>query len=406
MVRTAALLVLFSGAAPALEFAAGVELPAAAGVKFRRCLDRPSVSPGGARELTLVVVAEGTRRVVVIPEIDGAAQKGVPAQIARGKPARVNIAVPEGAQSVSFRCAGEEEAFLGLAKEALAALPELPAPPAPALPELPDAPAAPPPEAAPAPPLPLPEPAAKPTERVLTARREEEKPPPPPVAAPQPAPPPAMPSGLSGRFTLVAHAGAARSSERFTAPATLGHLGAELAFRALPELPILLAVDWRASKQGYMVGGLRPDGRNAFNPEVDEQRTDLSLSSGWDFGPLLVKDGRLTALPTLGVRYVGVRNGNFPVDLFGIEIGARLRFALSPGLTLLGGASGTLNVMKKKATLSAVGRPTSEVALHAGLALPLAGGHALELLYVGDILPMAYDTRVAHGASVGVRSAF
>src|SRR2546430_6289611 len=51
-----------------------------------------------------------------------------------------------------------------------------------------------------------------------------------------------------------------------------------------------------------------------FRSQVDEQRTDFSLSSGYDFGPLLLKSGRLLAMPTLGARYLGVRNGSFPVE--------------------------------------------------------------------------------------------
>jgi hypothetical protein len=202
------------------------------------------------------------------------------------------------------------------------------------------------------------------------------------------------------------HAGGERTSETFTSPVALGHAGAEVSYRVLKDLPLRLAGDWRASRQGYLVAGLSSSSRSAFSPEVDEQRVDTSLTAGYDLGPLLLSSGRLAVLPSAGLHYLAVRNGTFPVDLFGPEFGLSSRFAISPALYVTGAVATTFNALKKKGTLSAVGRPFADVAINAGIGLPLAGGHALELQYVGDVLPMTYDTRVAHGASVGVRSAF
>jgi hypothetical protein len=449
----AALLAISASAARAEEFSGGVVLKGSSG-KFARCSGKPTVSVAGAKELTLLVRAEGkSRRVVVIPEVDGAALKAMPVAVQSSsdksdkgnrlsKVAKVTIALPDGAQSAGFRCLGADDAFLAVAPAAPEALPDLPgaagaepalpAPAATASSDLPDLPAstpspavkapeadpelpalppskpAPTAEAEPPAPLPqLPSPEELAASRTITATKVSDKPAEAAAEKHDAAEPLPAPSGEPGdRFVLALRGGGGRSSETFTNPVALGFAGGELGYRLAPRIPIQLAGEWRASKQGYLVGGLRSDGKSAFNPEVDEQRADVALTSGYDFGPAIMKSGRLFLMPMGGVRYIGVRNGTFPVDLFGPELGVRSRFSLSQGLYLAAGVETTFNAMKKKGTLSAVGRPFADVAIQAGVGMPLAGGHSLELQYVGDVLPMTYDTRVSHGAAVGVRSSF
>src|SRR5436305_1735344 len=129
----------------AQEFSGSATFDGSPGVKFARCSEKPSLQVEGKRSLSLLVRAEGrARRLVVIPEIDGNAQKGKALSITRsplksdkGKAlsleAHLELQLPAGAKSVSFHCVGADDAFLGVRPADLAALPELPSgPPAPA----------------------------------------------------------------------------------------------------------------------------------------------------------------------------------------------------------------------------------------------------------------------------------
>jgi len=147
---------------------------------------------------------------------------------------------------------------------------------------------------------------------------------------------------------------------------------------------------------------------NSFGKEVETDRLgashfDTLLTAGYDLGPWLRGDGRLSALPYLGAQYSALRNGGFPLDLFGVAVGARARWALSSSLAVQGGVRWAYNLLKGS-TLSAVGTPVSDLLIEAGISLPLAGGYAFDVGYRGDVLSLTYDTRVAHGMAVGVHT--
>lgn len=422
-----------AGAARAQEFSGNLTFDGSPGVKFVRCSERPSLKVSGTKWLTLLVRTEGhARKLVLVPEVDGVSLKGVPVSTSRsplksdkGKQlsleATVDLELPDGAKEVRFRCLDSDDAVLGVkpgvkpAPNAELSLADIPLPPLQVAP--------PPPGAAAAPatttvsakkatlPADLPLDDLKPVEKVQVVVETKPKP-----AAPSgpdvllPGAPPTSDGSQRRKLTFALRGGAQRSAETYTEPTSSGMLAGEVSYSFIPRVPLRLAADWRKSTQGYLVGGLKANGQSAFAPAVDEQRTDLSLTGGYDLGALITSNGRWMLQPALGVRYLGVRNGTFPVDLFGPEFGLRTRFALSDGLYLFGDGTVTVNVMKKKGTLSAVGRPVSDISFSGGIGLPLPGalaaGHALELQYVGDVLPMAYDTRVSHGAALGVRSEF
>lgn len=207
------------------------------------------------------------------------------------------------------------------------------------------------------------------------------------------------------RFGVDLHAGALRSAENDTAAATLGELGVDFAYHAGPQLSLLASVDGRLSRQSYQARQTALDGRGLAHAQVDEQRLDAFLGAGYDVGPWLVKSGRLELVPMLGGQATLVRNTGFPLDLAGPSAGARARFALSSAFALQAGARFTYNLLKKD-TLSVVGTPVSDLALQAGVSLPLAGQYSFDVGYQGDVLALHYDTRVAHGVAVGFHAGF
>lgn len=242
-----------------------------------------------------------------------------------------------------------------------------------------------------------------PLSRTITARPATAELP----AAPAPlsASEPAASAGSWDRFGLDLRLGAERSSERYTAPSTLGGGGAELAWWAKRHVPILASVDLRLSHQAYSGVQRSLDGRGPAGADVDETRLEVLAGSGYDFGPMLLQSGRLVALPLLGVHYLGLRNGAFPGDLAGLDLGGRVRYALSPGVGLSGSFGWTYNLLSATSA-SLVGAPKSHIGVQAGLSLPLPGGYSLELAYRGDFLAFHYDLRASHGATVGFHSSF
>jgi hypothetical protein len=252
----------------------------------------------------------------------------------------------------------------------------------------------------------------------LTAPSALPPPPPPPLAPLTPAPAKlssetrpkvtvVAPAESSARpvVTLDLRAGADRSSESYTSPVALGRFGAELAYFAMPLLPVMLDFDLGFSRQQYQARQIAGDGHSLARAELDERRFDTALTAGYDLGPWLRGDGRLSALPFLGVQYSAFRNGGFPLDLFGVAAGARARWTLSPAIALQGGLRWAYNLLKGT-TLSAVGTPASDLLLQAGISLPLSGGYAFDVGYRGDVLSLTYDTRVSHGMALGVHSGF
>jgi hypothetical protein len=207
------------------------------------------------------------------------------------------------------------------------------------------------------------------------------------------------------RFDLDLRAGAQRSSENYTGPSTQGQVGLDFGFRVKPLLPILVSLDGRLSRQAYQARQSAQDGRGPSHADLDEQRFDAFLGAGYDLGPWLLKSGRLLFMPILGGQYTGIRNSAFPLDLAGVAVGARVRWALSQAFALQAAARWTYNLLKKD-TLSVVGSPVSDLGLRAGVSLPLAGDYAFDVGYQGDVLAMHFDTRVSHGVSVGMHSSF
>ena len=413
---------LLAPAARAAEpaFTGGLELPGSPGLLFQRCAESKQVKATGPRDLTFTVRASSKSKLLELtPLIDGAAQKPRsfepvadtgrgPRGVTLTKPLKIAIPVPAGDHQVGLRCSGADEVWIGLPSGSDLAL-DLGVAPAPHT-------AAPPAPAALAPP-PLPEALPLDTSPLPSAKKEETR-----LITATPARPPETAAATSvattsqgqggdapPRWSLEFRAGGDRSSESYTDSSTVGHFGGEVGFRPIPRVPILLGADLRLSTQRYRVGGLGTDGSSGYAPAVSEQRTDVYAASGYDLGDLLLHDllgGRFSAIPLGGLHYLGIRNGTFPADFLGVEFGLRLRYALSPGLTLLAGGATAFNFLHKHDTLSAVGRPFAVTTLRLGLALPIAGGHALELEYEGDLLAMTYDTRVSHGVSLGLRSVF
>ena len=397
--------VLQASAARAAEpaFTDGLDLPGSPGFLFQRCAESQPVKVIGPRDLAFTVRASSkSKHLEITPQLDGAAQKSRtfdpvadtgkgPRGVTLTRPLKVTIAVPAGEHQVGLRCSAADEVWVGLPTGADLALdlglPDVSAPPTPVKKEAEHTIAA----------APVKPAADAPGAATVTAS----------VTAA--APGQGQGSSTPGRWSLTFRAGGDRSFETYTDPNAVGHFGAEGSFRPIPRVPILLGGDWRLSTQRYRVGGLNGNGSSSYSPSVSEQRADVYAASGYDVGDLLLHDllgGRFSAIPTGGLHYLGVRNGTFPVDFVGIEFGLRLRYALSPGLALLASGATAFNFLKKQETLSAVGRPFAVTTLRLGLSLPIAGGHALEVEYEGDLLAMTYDRRVSHGVSLGLRSAF
>ena len=207
------------------------------------------------------------------------------------------------------------------------------------------------------------------------------------------------------RWNLDLHLGAERSSESYTAANTIGGGGVELAYDLTPRVPILASGDFALAQQSYTSVQRGLDGGGPARADLNEQRIDALLASGYDFGPSLDKSGRLVALPMLGVHYLGLRNGAFPADLAGVDLLGRLQYALSAGFALTGTVGWTYNQLSSTSS-SLAGAPKSDIAIQAGVSLPLAGNYAFEVAYRGDFLAFKYDLRASHGATVGVHSSF
>lgn len=268
--------------------------------------------------------------------------------------------------------------------------------------------------------LPLTGGAAKPAEAKPSLAPLTVAPSAPPTGVPSAPPPPVLadqgrtkvqlpdrrpePEDFRHRFSLDIRVGADRSAESYTAAAALGRVGAQVAYRALPLLPVMLDFDLGFSRQQYQARQV--GSQLTLAPvDLDERRADTALTAGYDFGPWLRDDGRLSALPFLGLQYSALRNGGFPLDLFGPAVGVHARWELSSALALQGGFRWAYNLLKGS-TLSSVGTPVSDLLLQAGISLPLPGGYAFDAGYRGDLLARTYDTRVSHGMALGVHTVF
>ncbi len=204
-------------------------------------------------------------------------------------------------------------------------------------------------------------------------------------------------------WTVTLLAGAERGSEKFTESATLAHLGLEATRAAWVTAFAILQLDWRISRQTYLLG--QPSaGASSNASRVDEQRWDALFGVGYDFGPLL-QTPRLVLAPVVGLKYVRLQNTAFPADLFGVDLGGRVRYSLSQAVAAHASFGWMYNLVHAS-FFSALGSPLGQFGIRAGLDFPLAGGYALSLDYQGDILTFDYSYRVAHGAAAGFGKSF
>ena len=201
-------------------------------------------------------------------------------------------------------------------------------------------------------------------------------------------------------WNVSAFGGAERSGESDTEVVVQSHFGIDTTRTLAPQVLALARFDWRSAQQPYVPDpGADPNQRIT----LDEQRYDLAAGAGYDVGPALGSES-LSLVPTLGVQYVGIRNGTFPFDLFGAEIGARAQFPL---FWRLGGEVGLAYAYNflSQSTNSALGTLKSHFNGRLGVALPL-GRFAVSLDYRNDILNFSHTDRVAHGATLGFGSSF
>jgi hypothetical protein len=195
-------------------------------------------------------------------------------------------------------------------------------------------------------------------------------------------------------------AGAERATEQYLPDTTsLTHLGLS-GFRSFDRWQLRASLDFRSSKQGYVIGRPSSDGSSQPPTVLDEQRWEGSLGAGYDVGPRMVESGRLQFMPTLAFKYLTLQNDAFPTNLFGLEVGGRFAWELSSAVSAVAEGGYTFNFVNSD-TESALGSPKGFGWWAGGLMLPLAGGYALELKYTGNVLAFQYVYRVAHGAALG-----
>ncbi|TMA25454.1 MAG: autotransporter outer membrane beta-barrel domain-containing protein [Deltaproteobacteria bacterium] len=373
----------------------------------------------GPAKLRFAVRAESSVPAAIVAELDGkvAARRSLPkvadpqatseSGLVLSKAARFAVSVPAGKHTVVLRWPwnAEGDALVAIsgvriAKERALVLPSLPS-----LPGENELPKLVPPESPPlqiaAAPKAVPPPAAEP-------------PPPPPVAVPAAVPPPPAvsarvatpalafrpePAWDHGVWSMMLFGGAARSNQDFTAAATLARFGLEASRTLWITGLALFEFDWSASRQAYVLG--QP---GAANSPIDEYRYDVLAGIGYDFGHLLGLP-RLTAAPVIGLKYMRLENSAFPADLFGVDLMARLRYALSQAVAVHANFGWAYNLVHPS-RFSALGSLLGQFGVRAGLDFPLAGGYALALDYRGDVLTFDYSTRVSHGASAGFGRSF
>ena len=213
-----------------------------------------------------------------------------------------------------------------------------------------------------------------------------------------------FPSDFEGKerpsWAVSAYGGAERSSEDDTDAIVQSRFGIE-ASRVLAARTFAVArFDWRSGKQPYVPDpGANPNQRIT----LDEQRYDATLGAGYDFGNALWGDD-FSLVPTLGLSYLGIRNGTFPVDLIGPDVGAQARFHLFWRLSAQAAFAYAYNLASPE-TRSALGTIKGHISSRGGLLLPL-GRFAVSLDYRNDILSFSHTYRVAHGATLGFGSSF
>ena len=208
------------------------------------------------------------------------------------------------------------------------------------------------------------------------------------------------PRGSQSAWNVSAHGGAERSSESDTDAIVQSRFGIDASRLVAPRLLAIARFDWRSAKQPYV-----PDPGANTNQRItlDEQRYDAALAIGYDVGDAIWGDG-FSLVPSLGAQYLGIRNGTFPVDLIGADLGAQARFPLFWRLSAQIGFAYAYNFASPD-TRSALGTLRSHISTRGGLMLPL-GRFGISLDYRNDVLSFSHTYRVAHGATLGFGSSF
>ena len=202
-------------------------------------------------------------------------------------------------------------------------------------------------------------------------------------------------------WSVSLFAGAERATERYVADATsLTRLGLSGSRWFAGQWQVLASLDFRTSKQAYVIGRPSADGSPRPPALLDEQRWEGDLGIGYDTGPRIVESGRMLLMPTLSFKYLTLQNDAFPANLLGLEIGGRFAWELSSAVTVHAEGGYTFNFTESD-TQSALGAPKGLGRWVAGLRLPLNGGFALELNYVGNVLAFSNAFRFANGAALG-----
>ena len=212
---------------------------------------------------------------------------------------------------------------------------------------------------------------------------------------------PVIAPGEKPLWSVSLFAGAERATERYVADATsLTRLGLAGSRWFAGQWQLLASLDFHSSKQAYVINRPSADGSPRPAALLDEQRWEGDLGIGYDTGPRLVESGRMLLMPTLSFKYLTLQNDAFPTQLFGLEIGGRFAWELSSAVTVHAEGGYTFNFTEGD-TQSALGAPKGLGRWAAGLRLPLNGGFALELNYVGNVLAFRNVFRVANGAALG-----
>ncbi|MBS2022772.1 MAG: hypothetical protein JST92_10200 [Deltaproteobacteria bacterium] len=209
-----------------------------------------------------------------------------------------------------------------------------------------------------------------------------------------------------GPWWVEIKAGAERGSERYIEGDTsLTHLGAAGAWNFYGNWQMIGNFDFRSSTQGYVINTPSSNGQARPPSQLDEQRYDGRLGVGFDTGPKIAESGRLMLMPTLAVNFLSLQNSAFPTSFFGLEAGLQASWELSRAVIIKGSIDYAFN-FAESTTQSAVGAPKGHVGATAGLVLPLEGGYALSLNYVGDFLAFRNVYRVANGGALGFSTTF
>ncbi len=206
------------------------------------------------------------------------------------------------------------------------------------------------------------------------------------------------------QWFLLVHLGAESATERYTDSVVDGRAGVELSRRLFENQLALLSMDARTVRQPYRQNVATPGSPNSTSG-IDEQRYDVRLGYGYDFGSKLVGADRLV-FALLGVaEYQRWQNPVYPANYFGLGFGAQARLLLAGPFAVVGGSTWTFNTVKNT-NANAVGTPRNDLAVRGGMEMAISERHSLEITYRGDLLTLSNDYRFTNGVSVGFGTAF